>query len=80
MFRVAREGLLHWLPLTYRAVWGKGKVRAKTSQVQRPVGLEVQLGEAAGRRMGGGGVRSALEAVRRNFSAFLSTREASGAF
>ena len=55
-------------------------MRAKTSQVQRPVGLEVQLGEAAGRRMGGGGVRSALEAVMRNFSAFLSTREASGAF
>ena len=44
------------------------------------MGLEVGLGEAAGRRMGGGGFRSALEAVMRNFSAILSTREASGEF
>lgn len=80
MFRVVREGLLHWLPLIYRALWGKGKPRAKTSQVQRPVGLKVGLGEVAGRRMGGGGFRSGLEAVMRNFSAILSAKEASGTF
>lgn len=80
MFRVVREGLLHWLPLIYRALWGKGKGRAKTSQVQRPVGLEDAAWEAEGRRMGGGGFRSSLEAVMRNFSSILSSREASGTF
>lgn len=73
---------MHWLPLIYRALWGKGKPRPRPPRCRgHQSGVESGAGEVAGRRMGGGGFRSGLEeAVMRNFSAILSAKEASGTF
>lgn len=59
---------------------GKGEGEGQDLPGAEASGLEDAAWEAEGRRMGGGGFRSSLEAVMRNFSSILSSREASGTF